>query len=198
MSEQTSSARASSLGYVGRTPGAARAAEDWAVPGKWESTPQEFLSPTCVPYPNSDRLRDGAAVMEALPTDGSATIWLTPPFNGKGTKAAVAAFISAWKSGKCKEAVVLLNNYTETNWFQELLHASSAQCFVARRIPFTPIGGSEKKSGSTRGQMYLYFGSRAREFVDTFCALGVCFDNKGYRRFPAPEPAAEDDQLALL
>ena len=86
-------------------------------------------------------------------------------------------FLSVYYGGQISRAVVLVNNATETAWFQALAEASDAICLVNRRIAFYSTDGKEA-SGNTRGQVFLYFDVRGVEsFVEAFKSTGRVFTN---------------------
>ena len=81
---------------------------------------------------------------------------------------AVATKIS---SGEIEQACVLVNNGTETGWFQRLLDEAAAVCFVKSRIKFLDPEG--KPSGAPlQGQAIVYMGPNADAFAQQFSALG--------------------------
>ena len=63
-----------------------------------------------------------------------------------------------------RQAVVLVNNATETGWFQALLKAADAVCFPSQRLAFWRHDHAEV--GARQGQAFFYFG----HFVDDFKA----------------------------
>ena len=69
------------------------------------------------------------------------------------------------------QAIVLVNNATETRWFQMLLKAANAVCFTDRRIAFYSVDG-KAVSGNTRGQAFFYFGNDFHRFYTAFCGFG--------------------------
>lgn len=104
--------------------------------------------------------------------DNTGTVFMNPPYSRQLINAAVDLFIQNWQQGAISQGVVLVNNATETKWFQQLLSQSSAICLVSKRIAFENRDGKHV-SGNTRGQVFLYFGGRVACFKKTFASVGV-------------------------
>ena len=69
-----------------------------------------------------------------------------------------------------KQAIVLVNNATETKWFQEILKRCNAVCFPKGRIRF--ISPEGKNGAPLQGQAILYFGIKTVEFTRQFANFG--------------------------
>ncbi|MEQ8927930.1 MAG: DNA N-6-adenine-methyltransferase, partial [Fulvivirga sp.] len=99
-------------------------------------------------------------------------VFMNPPYGRKIVDAAVELFLSNWNSKKISQGIVLVNNATETRWFQALLHESAALCLPHHRIAFENDDG-KNISGNTRGQAFLYYGENTSRFSDIFSQIGV-------------------------
>jgi hypothetical protein len=99
-------------------------------------------------------------------------VFVNPPY-GDGTVDSFASKLLAELSlGNASQAVFLVNNCTETKWFQGLLTQAAAVCFPRGRISFWSL---EKKSKSPlQGQAVIYFGSHANRFKSAFSGIGFC------------------------
>lgn len=100
-------------------------------------------------------------------------VWMNPPYSqpiiGKFCKTLTDELVG----GKVTEAIVLVNNATETSWFQNLLDFSNAVCFIKGRVKFIDEAGNP--SGMPlQGQAMLYFGSKSNgeKFTDEFLYIG--------------------------
>ena len=105
--------------------------------------------------------------------ENKGSVFMNPPYGRGLVNRAIAAFIGYWKEQKITEAIVLVNNATETQWFQTALKESAAICLPSSRIAFENNDG-KNVSGNTRGQVFLYFGSNKSHFIDVFNRIGVC------------------------
>jgi hypothetical protein len=98
-------------------------------------------------------------------------VWMNPPYSAQMIGEVSQTFQQAWDLGDIQQAVVLLNNATETRWFQTIRALASAVCFPTGRIAFVAQDG-EEVAGNTRGQVFLYMGAQAGRFVEEFETYG--------------------------
>lgn len=98
-------------------------------------------------------------------------IWLNPPYSGKLVSAFTNHLICELEAKRVKQAIVLVNNATDTGWFAELAGHAAAICFKTGRIAFVNTEG-EAISGAAQGQVFLYFGKRGSRFKNEFSEIG--------------------------
>ena len=96
-------------------------------------------------------------------------IWMNPPYAQPLMRQFADKFVRAVSEGS--EGIVLVNNATETVWFQGLAGVCSAICFPQKRIRFHNPEGNLKGS-PLQGQAILYFGGNSLKFSNRFAGFG--------------------------
>lgn len=97
-------------------------------------------------------------------------IWINPPYS----QPLISQFIEKLtKERAYQQAIVLVNNATETTWGQQLIEASSAICLHKGRIRFFSPNG-ELGQSPLQGQMICYIGSNPENFIKEFNQYGIC------------------------
>jgi phage N-6-adenine-methyltransferase len=96
-------------------------------------------------------------------------VWMNPPYAQPLVSHFSEKLVAAVASGAVTAAMVLVNNATETQWFQNLSSTASAVCFPRGRIRFWH---PDKVSAPLQGQAILYFGSDVGLFVKYFGQFG--------------------------
>lgn len=99
----------------------------------------------------------------------SGNIWMNPPY----AQPLIFDFILKLETETYTQAVVLVNNATETRWGQKLLELSNAVCFHTSRIRFVSPDG-ELGDAPLQGQMIAYIGKNYKEFIAEFKQYGIC------------------------
>lgn len=106
---------------------------------------------------------------DGLNKDWIGNVFLNPPYAQPLIDNFSNKLISEITSQNINQAIVLVNNATETKWFQLLASKSSAICFPKSRIKFwSPV----KESAPLQGQAFLYFGSEIEKFINGFGKYG--------------------------
>lgn len=99
-------------------------------------------------------------------------VFVNPPY-GDGTVDSFASKLrDEIQSGRTTQAVFLVNNCTETKWFQALIAQAAAVCFPRGRISFWSL--EQKSKSPLQGQAVMYFGSDAKRFKRAFSGIGFC------------------------
>lgn len=106
-----------------------------------------------------------------LEQDWRGRVWMNPPY----AKSLIGLFAEKLKSeveaGNVEQAVVLVNNGTETKWFCDMASVASGICFPSSRVSFLRPDGT---TGSPlQGQAILYVGPNLDGFVREFSHHGI-------------------------
>jgi hypothetical protein len=155
------------LGYTGSlTAGKDRDGDSWFTPAMYLDKAREVLrSIDLDPYSSKDanaviRAKHFFTLQRRAPSAEKwpevETCWMNPPYSGDIVFDAVNRFCDAFDLGKFCRGIVLVNNATETRFFQRLLATACAVCLTDHRIAFENKDG-KRISGNTRGQAFLYF-----------------------------------------
>lgn len=98
-------------------------------------------------------------------------VWMNPPYSIELVRKFITKYADHVSSGKITEGIVLVNNATETNWFNELVSVSTAVVFPNGRIKFIDKNG--RPSGMPlQGQAILYAGKNIDKFMVEFGEFG--------------------------
>lgn len=187
----TSTASAAKLGYVGSVPGTKRDSDSWFTPKPFVDSARKVLRGITLD-PFSSEVANAVVEAEHFFTHKDnafeqdwcvktskrlRTVWMNPPYSGKLCREAVNRFIDEYEDGSFHEGIFLVNNSTETAWFQRALQACSAVCFPKKRISFWNADG-KAVSGNTRGQAFFYFGNDIERFANEFGEYGTIMSPK--------------------
>ena len=111
------------------------------------------------------------AEVDGLTQTWRGNVWMNPPYAQPLISQFCTALVQKFQDGEVAQACVLVNNGTETAWFQTLLEQASAACLVKSRIRFVDQNG--KPSGAPlQGQAVLYLGANTRDFSEVFSTFG--------------------------
>ncbi len=94
-------------------------------------------------------------------------VWMNPPY----AQPLIGQFVEKLAGAEgVEQAIVLVNNATETQWFQLLGSVASAICFPKGRVKFW---APDKISAPLQGQAILYVGEDAERFCAVFGRFGL-------------------------
>jgi len=108
---------------------------------------------------------------DGLEAEWWGNVWMNPPYAAGVVSQFTAKLVAEVIAGRCTQAIVLLNNATDTKWFADLVQLAAAVCFKTGRIAFVNTEG-EAVAGAAQGQVFLYFGRRVKSFCKTFASIG--------------------------
>lgn len=157
-------------GAVTRAPSQARDA--WYTPALYVETVRRvlgsieldpFSSPEANKVVGAERYFTQAE--DAFTCDWTAaTLFMNPPYGAQVVAHAVNRLVDDVAAGRVASAVLLVNNASETRWFQRALTVADALCLPSGRIQFWNTDGKQVSS-NMRPQVFLLFGL---DRVDTF------------------------------
>lgn len=103
-----------------------------------------------------------------LAHDWHGNVWMNPPYSSD----LITKFIEKLKEqrGNYEQAIILVNNATETQWFYEIVKIASAVCFPKSRVKFYMPDG--KTGAPLQGQAVLYVGDNYEKFISAFGGIG--------------------------
>jgi phage N-6-adenine-methyltransferase len=112
---------------------------------------------------------------DGLAYDWNGRIWMNPPYSQPLIVKFCEKLVLHYQQGLITEACVLVNNGTETRWFNSLLDEAAAICFVQGRIRFLDENGECPPGSPLQGQVIIYFGKRTEMFTKHFSGFGHVF-----------------------
>ena len=99
-------------------------------------------------------------------------VWINPPYASDLIGKFIDKLIAERQN--YRQAIVLVNNATETEWFNKIISISSAVCFPKSRVKFYMPDG--KTGAPLQGQAVLYIGENKDKFYSAFACVGWCAD----------------------
>jgi ParB family chromosome partitioning protein len=103
---------------------------------------------------------------DGLAKEWHGNVWLNPPYHRELQPLFVDKLVAEVKACRVKQAIMLTNNSTDTEWFRKAAEAANAICFTYGRVAFTTPGGEEV--APTQGQAFFYFGPNVKQFAEVF------------------------------
>jgi phage N-6-adenine-methyltransferase len=98
-------------------------------------------------------------------------VWLNPPYAQPLIGQFVDKLVLEYDAGNVTEAIVLVNNCTETAWFSDLIDCAPHICFPKGRVRFWKPAGCPPGS-PLQGQAIFYLGPEVRVFREVFEDFG--------------------------
>jgi len=117
-------------------------------------------------------------------------VWCNPPYSRGNVDMFVQKMVSEHINGNMDTGIIIINNATETDWFQMLLQYSSCVCFLNSRVRFYH---PERTGESPRqGQAVFFFGEDTDRFAKSFYKLGAIIKLQGMFSPVVPAKAKQD------
>lgn len=98
-------------------------------------------------------------------------VWMNPPYAQPLVAQFSEAVSAKYDSKEIKRACILVNNATETAWFQRMLDSAAAVCFLRGRVRFLDPNG-DPSGAPLQGQAVIYMGENPFRFTRAFSELG--------------------------
>lgn len=108
------------------------------------------------------------AETNGLDKEWHGNIWMNPPYSSDLIGKFVDKLIEQREN--YNQAVILVNNATETEWFNKIVSIASAVCFPKGRVKFYMPDG--KTGAPLQGQAVIYIGDNIKAFMDAFSLFG--------------------------
>lgn len=108
---------------------------------------------------------------DGLSVDWAGRVWMNPPYTAGLVDKFADKLLEHYNAGDVSQAIVLVNNATDTRWWQRLAANACCVCFPAGRIKFLDQDG--KPGAPLQGQSILYLGDDTEAFADNFSQFGV-------------------------
>lgn len=152
---------------------------EWYTPPEYIEAARDVMGVIDLDPASSDtaNITVNASVYFTIEDDGlryswDGRVWMNPPYAGELIGKFTDKLAYHYRAGDVTEAIVLVNNATETGWFQTLLACASAVCFVKGRVRFVDIDGNPS-GAPLQGQAILYLGNTPALFGKTFSKFGI-------------------------
>lgn len=152
---------------------------EWYTPQEYIKAAREVLGDIDLDPASSDIANQTVqathyltAEVDGLAHEWSGRVWMNPPYSSDLIGQFISKLIQHYDEGKIEAAIVLVNNATETRWFQELAQNAFAICFPKGRIKYLDSSGTPANT-PLQGQAFIYFGENADLFKAVFQQFGV-------------------------
>lgn len=110
---------------------------------------------------------------DGLAQDWTGCVWLNPPYS----QPEIGRFADKvhQEIPRLDQLCILVNNATETAWFQRMLEVASSVCLLRSRVKFLDM--QLKATGAPlQGQVLIYVGANTDAFYAEFSALGAILE----------------------
>lgn len=152
---------------------------EWYTPEEYIAAARNVLGTIDLDPASSDiaNMTVKAATYYTAETNGleqewAGNVWMNPPYAGELIGQFTAKLVHHVQQYDVREAIVLVNNATETAWFQELVAEASAVAFPRGRVRFWKPDGTP--GAPLQGQAILYIGANGERFINEFARFGWC------------------------
>lgn len=150
---------------------------EWYTPRAYIAAARDVLGAIDLDPASSAKANEvvGAAKFFTAEDDGLAQewggrVWMNPPYASDLIQRFIDKLATEYSADNVTEAIVLVNNATETAWFGGIINFASAIVFPRSRVRFLQPDGTP--GAPLQGQAVIYLGDRQDEFLERFSAFG--------------------------
>lgn len=147
--------------------------DEWYTPARYIEAARQVLGEIDLDPASNDFANETvkAKTYYTEETDGLSqkwfgNIWMNPPYS----TALLPRFAEKLVNEDFEQAIVLVNNATETQWFKTFVGKASAIVFHTGRIKFVKRDGEH--ATPLQGQAFFYYGNNADKFLEVFGEFG--------------------------
>jgi ParB family chromosome partitioning protein len=151
---------------------------EWYTPPEYIAAARKVMGAIDVDPASSKKANAtvGASVFYTSDSDGLSrgwrgSVWMNPPYAQPLVSQFCDKLAAEYSAGNVTAACVLVNNATETTFFQTLARISDAICFPKGRIRF--LGPQGNTGALLQGQAVLGIGVKQDLFAEAFGQFGV-------------------------
>lgn len=155
---------------------------EWYTPPEYIEAAREVMGGIDLDPASSEKAQEWVKAKQyfteaddGLQYEWSGRVWMNPPYARGLVEPFCGSLVDAVASGAVSQACVLVNNATDTGWFQNLMRNASGLCFIHRRVTFLDASG-QPKSKPLQGQAVVYFGDAVADFAEVFNQFGCCLE----------------------
>lgn len=147
--------------------------DEWYTPAKYIEAAREVLGSIDLDPASNDFANETVKASvyyteerNGLEQEWFGNIWMNPPYS----TALLSRFADKLISSNFSQAIVLVNNATETAWFEKMISKATAVVFHKGRIRFVKRDGEH--GVPLQGQAFIYYGDNATKFLKVFGEYG--------------------------
>jgi hypothetical protein len=151
--------------------------DEWYTPAEYTEAARRVmggidLDPASTPFANETVQAETIYTKEddGLSVQWYGRVFLNPPYSYPKVEQFTTRLIDEAAAGNISQAILLVNNSSDTDWFQALL-ARFPACFTDGRVRFYRDTG--EYFGTRQGQTFFYIGPNREKFNAVFGAYGV-------------------------
>lgn len=150
---------------------------EWYTPPEYILAARQVMGEIDLDPATSEKANEvvGATKIYTAQDDGllwpwQGRVWMNPPYASELIGKFVDKLVFHVQAGHVPEAIILVNNATETGWFHALCSVASAVIFPRGRVRFWEPGGAI--SQPLQGQALVYIGPSPVVFLEAYQRLG--------------------------